>query len=292
MIPEGMITELVKYGGDLFTEAGILAHKRDLILSSPLVITRDGEAAIITAEDAVAKAISLEHSGVGRISLISGWRNNGPLIPFYDCIEGVRKNTKLDISVNFGVLDKAHMVILKEIGVNSVSCALPVAGFREFQEIDLEDGYKARMKTLRDAKELGLKTCINLVIGLNESLDDIDSSLRVVEQLGVEFLSIVSIWPMMSSETRDGYRLINIAQITAIARLCLSDDTDIGIACDGATEYTWGMGCGANVFTLALPNPKANHGLLCTEVSRLKNMWRACPELKGARLSSFRGQFN
>jgi len=275
MIREGLITELVKHGGDLFAEAAEQAHKRDLILSSPLVIARDGAAAKNSIEDTVAQAISIEQSGVGRVSLASGQRGNGGLpIPFYDCISGIRKNTGLDISVNFGVLNKAHLVILKEVGVKSVSCALPAAGFQAFREAVSEDGYEARMKTLREAKESGLETCINLVIGLNEFLEDIDAIIRIAEQLGIDFLSISCIWPTLLTEEQDRYRLNFMGRIAAASRLCLPDDTDIGIACYSLADCVWGMRCGANAFTVALRQAYKTPKSPGDETNWLKTMWR------------------
>jgi biotin synthase-like enzyme len=186
VIPEGIITELVKYGGNLFTEAEKLAHKRDLILYSPLVIGRDGMTAVTNVGEVVSHASYIERSGVVSISLVSGCRNNSLPASFYDCIACVRKNTALDISINFGALGKSDLTRLKEVGANSVFCALPASDFRAAQELS-PDITQSRLKTLKDARDAGLKTGAGLIIGIDGSFEDIDASIRVIEQLGLIF---------------------------------------------------------------------------------------------------------
>ncbi|MFA5309428.1 MAG: hypothetical protein WC370_08110 [Dehalococcoidales bacterium] len=271
MIPAGMITELIRWGTDLSTEAGRLGHQRDLVLSSPLVLAWDGTAARIGIQEVVARTVGMERSGLGHVSLVSGWRKNRLPLPFYQYVDGVRKNTGLAISVDFGAINMPEMVILKEIGVSSVCCALPAKDARVLLEVPPRPVYQDRLRTLREAGELGLKTGVSLTIGIGESFKDIDAAVRIVEKLGIDSLSVSGVWPATLTAAQQRYQVDLIGRIAAAARLCLPDGMDIAVSTAAtAPDPLFFMECGANVFTVAPEHAASPNGL----VKHLRAMWQ------------------
>jgi biotin synthase-like enzyme len=143
MIHAGTITSLVNQEREIFAEARKLAYKKGLVLSSGIILTQDCKTSPLCkhcswrsrrhvvrentptgVEDVIARSLHIQHSGVDRIMLISGWMGNALPSYFFDYIEAVKKNTQLDITTTFGAISKTELVRLKEIGVDRINCGL------------------------------------------------------------------------------------------------------------------------------------------------------------------------
>jgi biotin synthase-like enzyme len=297
MIREGRIAELVKDGSDLFTEATMRAHKKDLVLSAPIVLIRGCNITPLcrhcswrapsklmikyastktSIDEAVSRSVFIEKSGVGSVYLVSGWMKNALPDFFFSCVENIRKNTKLEIIANFGAITRTDIIKLKEAGVDTINCALETTNIKVFNSLKPGDSYEARFKTLVDAKKLGFKTSTNFIIGIGESLEDIDNSIRVADELDIDSLSVSCIQPTPFTETEDWDRPkpYMLGRIGAAARICLTRNIDIGMHFDATMDLAWGMRCGANAFNLALRNSGETPELLGDDISRATVMWK------------------
>jgi biotin synthase-like enzyme len=296
MISEGMVAQLITQENEVFEEAGKLAHKRKMLLSSPLVMTRacnldplcrhcswranrplmkNYAYASINKDEAVLRATRIQQSGADSVYLVSGWLNRLPKY-FFECIEAIRANTSIGITATFGAINKADLKTLKEAGIDRISCALETTNAEAFRNLKPGDSYEARLNTLKDAKEMGLKISTNFLIGIGETIDDIDSGIRLSEKLGFDFLSISSLQPtpFTESEKWDRPRPYFVARVAAAARIAMPEsDITASFGCDSYADMSWGMKCGANSFVISLRNPNETPELLGDETSRLRIMW-------------------
>jgi biotin synthase len=303
MIHEGRVAELIEGSGDIFGQARKLAHQRNLMFSAPIVLTRGCKAAPLcrhcswrapgkmmkkytatktTVSEAVSRAKHIEKSGLGRVYLVSGWMKDALPSFFFDCVENIRKNTQLEIVANFGGITKPDLARLKEAGVDGINCAIETTNTQVFYQLKPGDSYEARFNTLRDAKEMGFKTCTNLIIGIGESIEDIDNSIRVVDELGLDFLSVSSIQPTPFTETEDWDRPkpYLLGRIGAAARISLTRNIDMSMSFDSTQDLHWGMRCGANAFSLSLRNQGETPELLGDDISKANTMWNDYRETK------------
>jgi biotin synthase-like enzyme len=301
MITEGMIAQLINSKDDIFQMARNVGHKRKLILSSPLVLTRfctlsplckhccwqanrtlmrNYAHAKVSRPEAISRAERIEQSGTDRVYLVSG--DTGKALPdyFIECIEAIKQNTSLDITATFGSINKPDLLTLKEIGVDRVSCALETTNDQVFHHLKPGDNYENRLKTLQTAKEIGLNISTNFLVGIGETIDDLDSSIRLAQQLGVDFLTISSLdpTPFTESETWDRPKPYFVARVVAAARIALPEvDISADFGCNTYAGLAWGMKSGANAFVVALRNSQETPELLGDETNRIHGMWKDYP---------------
>lgn len=292
-----MIADLVESPEDIFAQARDLGRQKRLVLSSPLVMTREcrlvplcrhccwtanrvllrGYAdTTVSVEEAAARACLIERSGAERVYLVSGWM--GAALPgyFYDCIEAIAKSSSLDITATFGAIEKSDLTRLRDAGVSRISCALETTNRDAFQKLKPGDSFDKRLETLENAKSSGLKLSTNYLIGIGETLGDLEDSILLAKRLGVDFLSFSSIQPTpyTESETWDRPSPYYVARVAAAARIALSDvDLSVSFGCDAYSDLTWGIRCGANAYVAALRNPNERPELLGDETSRLRSIW-------------------
>jgi len=127
---------------------------------------------------------------------------------------------------------------------------------------------------------MGFGVRTNFLIGIGETLDDLDDSIRLAEELGIDFLSLSSLQPtpFTETETWDRPRPYLVARVTAAARIVMPDvDIQTSFGSDTYTDLAWGIKSGANAFTVALRNPKETPELLGDETTRLRIMWNDHP---------------
>jgi biotin synthase-like enzyme len=136
--------------------------------------------------------------------------------------------------------------------------------------------YQARLRTLQDARELGFKTRTHLLVGIGETIKDIDDSIRMAEQLGVEFLTIAALDPLPFTEAErfDKPNPYYLSKIVAAARIAMPD-VDISTYFGGGTDtdLIWGMKSGTNAFAVFLKNHDKTPEEAGCETSRLKSIW-------------------
>jgi biotin synthase len=296
MIPEGMVKKLINEEADLFENAQELAFKRSLVLSSPLVMTRGCKVTPLckycnwrayggvmrnaktrlTKQEAISRVMHIEQSGVTRVNVLSGWMEDLPRY-YFDYISAIKEKTSLKITAIFGAINKEDLLDLKEVGVDCISCGLETTNTTIFRDLKPGDNFDDRLKTLQVAKELGFETETSLIIGLGESIYDVDTGIRLVEQLNISYLSIYSFTPtpFTETETWERPRPYYVARITAAARICLPEiDIAASFGCDNTSvNYAWGIKSGANAFSATLRGTKETPALTGDEINNIRIMW-------------------
>jgi biotin synthase-like enzyme len=298
MIPKDEIRNLINQGDELFEKARQLASERPLVLSAPLIMSRACQAeplcrycnwrayrgvmknsanVTIGEDEAISRSQRIKKSGVDRVHVLSGWMRNALPQFYFDCVSAIKKNTGLAIIADFGSISREDLIRLKEAGVDFVLCGLETANVDLFRMLKPGDNYEVRLRTLRSAKELGFKTATNYIIGLGESLDDLDASMRLVEELGISLLSLTSFvpTPFTETETWERPRPYLVSAVVASARCCLPEiDITASFGCDNTSvNYAWGIKSGANAFGVVLRSPLETPALAGDEISNIRVMW-------------------
>jgi biotin synthase-like enzyme len=310
MINEGTISNLIKRKDDIDDinnmrkEAQKLAHEKGLVLPASLTLTRAcktsprcrhciwrayggtlEESIPTSVEELVLRALRIQQSGLDQLTLISGWMGNALPAYFFNYIEAIKENTHLAINATFGAISMPDMIRLKEIGVDRITCGLEATNPRIFRNLMPGSDYEARVKTLQNAKELGFKTRTHLIIGIGESVEDIDSSIRIIDQLGVDFLSIASLQPAPFTETEmwDRPRPYWVSMVVAAARIALPRlDISSYFCGEKHLDAIWGMKSGSNAFAIDQKNPDDPLEVLRDGINRLNVMWNNYPITQSA----------
>jgi biotin synthase len=171
---------------------------------------------------------------------------------FYEYVEAARKNSNCDIYAFCGPLNDHSLTSLKAAGADGYWCGIEVPNEELFKKIRPGDDYRGRLKTLRKAAELGLKTMSGFLFGVGETQDDIIAGIELLKELEIQSVLVSPLKPMPYTEMEkysppSPYEWARVVAITAI----YLEKADIFISPDNAS---WGLRAGVNAFLPVAPN--------------------------------------
>jgi biotin synthase len=129
----------------------------------------------------VTSGISLEKEELKRIAKV---------------IERIKsKNPEVKVCASLGQLGKVDLKFLKDSGLDRYHHNLETS--KEFYPaITTVQKWEDRIKTVEQAKEVGLSTCCGGIFGLGESTDDIASIIETWKVLGVDSIPVNFLHPI------------------------------------------------------------------------------------------------
>ncbi len=205
-------------------------------------------------EEVVEKATTLEKAGIKKTHLVSGWMGYEVPEYYYDYISAIKAKTHLEIYGQFGPLSRECLVRLKKAGMDGYWTGIEVMNETAFKNLRPGDSLEARLKTLRETKELGLGVWSSFLIGVGETDEDVAREIEFVKELGIGSLMVIPLKPvpfteMERAEFPNQYR---VAKAMAAARISLGEKVDI-VSFTGMSYIEWGIRAGANEFEVSYP---------------------------------------
>ncbi|NMC60644.1 MAG: radical SAM protein [Candidatus Methanofastidiosa archaeon] len=264
-----MISELLNEDdSSLFKDARSIAKKREILFFSPLFITTECNIKPLcnhclwtslkhytadfwrrySLEEVIKKAIYVEKLGIKRTMMPSGWLGYDLPDYFYEYIRGIKEHTNLELIGFSGAINKESLFKLKKAGIDGYWCGLETLNKDIFEKIRPGDDLNARIKTLRNTKEMGLLVWSSFVLGIGENEEDIIRQINLLKELEADNVAIQPFRPAPYTEMEkcnipSPYWL---AKIIATTRLSL-EKPDIATTSD-FTSVVWGIRGGANAF--------------------------------------------
>lgn len=116
------------------------------------------------------------------------------LFKIKECFK-VQKNAEITIEVNPGTVTKSKLEKYLEIGINRLSIGLQSSNDELLNMLGRIHNYKEFEQTYKIARKVGLKNInVDLMIGLpNQSVEDVENSLRNVIEKAPEHISVYSL---------------------------------------------------------------------------------------------------
>jgi biotin synthase len=195
--------------------------------------------------------------GVQRLLVPSGCIGSTLPQAYYDHVSLIKEtavaiNPDIEIFGICGPISKESLKTLKSIGMDGFSASLEIPNEALFKKVRPGDSYTARVQTLKDAAELGLKLMTGFMYGLGESKEDIINGIRHLKQYELDSFSLSPYeqYPYIGLERRSSANLYNWARLTAITRLYFGK-INIYTRPDYAN---WGFRGGANAVVPVIPN--------------------------------------
>jgi biotin synthase len=199
-------------------------------------------------EEVINKAIQFEKVGIKRTMTPSGWM--GFRVPDYFCdyIAAVKQATSLKLYGFYGPIDRESLINLKEAGMDGYWCGVEVMNEAIFKKVRPGDSLEAHLKTLRETKELGLNVWSSILLGVDESPEDIARGIEFLKNLGVDAVMILPLRPSPYTpmEQYDMPNLFWTSKVIAATRIALGE-IDI-ITFLGYNNSEWAITAGANGF--------------------------------------------
>jgi biotin synthase len=175
-------------------------------------------------------------AGIQRIHMPSGWMGYDLPDYFYGFC---------------GPINRQSLSLLKAAGIDEYWCGIEIPNEALFQQVRPGDDYRGRIRTLQDAKELGLKTMSGFLFGVGETQADIIKGIRLLKELEVDSVAISPLKPMPYTEMErftppTPYEWAKIVAITTIYLGNADMFTSPEIA-------HWGIRAGTNAFLPVFP---------------------------------------
>ncbi len=125
---------------------------------------------LIGVEKAVEVANKNFSKGISRLGIVNSGRKQKKedIKGLAEMIRQIKKNSDIYLCGSLGLLSKDELKELKEAGLQRYHCNLETAP-SYFGELCTTHTQEEKLRTLRDAKEVGLEICTGGIIGMGES---------------------------------------------------------------------------------------------------------------------------
>lgn len=145
-------------------------------------------------EEFLAEAKNAYEKGAYRYCMVFAGRgpSQGRAERLANLIKKIKSQYPLKICVSAGLLDEEKAKILKEAGLDRLNHNLNTSE-KNYPNICTTHTFQDRLNTLQSAKKAGIELCSGIIVGLNETHDDIlDVAYKLhamnVESIPVNFL--------------------------------------------------------------------------------------------------------
>ncbi len=221
----------------------------------------------IPIDEVAAKAALAGKAGLPRIHMPSGWMGYSLPDYFYEYVRAARQKTDSEIFGFCGPVNRESLSKLKAAGMDGYWCGIEIPNEALFRQIRPGDNFQARLKTLREAKELGFKTMSGFLFGVGETQDDIIKGIELLKELEVDSVLVSPLKPMPYTEMEkcsppNPYTWAKTLAITTV----YLEKADIFTSPEMAH---WGIRAGANAFLPVFPK---GHGQATPGMEELGKM--------------------
>ncbi len=114
-------------------------------------------------------------------------------------IKQIKDNYPIQICVSAGLLDQEKAQILKEAGLDRLNHNLNTSE-RHYPKICTTHSYEDRLNTLRAAKSVGLDVCSGLIVGMQETFEDIIECAYRLREIGSKSIPVNFFMPIKGNQ--------------------------------------------------------------------------------------------
>jgi biotin synthase len=181
---------------------------------------------LLTEEAILAAAQNAEAAGAERFGIVTGGHslNQAELSKLAQMISVIKKNTNLKVCASLGILGKDDLSLLKQAGLSRYHHNLETsAAF--FPLICSTHDFQDRIKTVRNAQQVGLEVCSGGIIGLGEDWKDRIEMALTLKELAVTAVPLNILVPIEGTPLESAAPLfpVEIIKTIAIFRIILKN---------------------------------------------------------------------
>jgi len=208
---------------------------------------------VMPKPEIISRALHAEREGIDWLFMPSGCKGSHLPDYFYDDVRDIKRNSGIELYGLFGTTDRKSLSLLKEAGMDGFRCGIESPNESILKEVRPSDDLHARVRTIRDAKDMGLKVWSGFIVGLGESREDIARGMKLLKELAVDSVSLG--WfepsPFTEMEQNDPPNPFWAAKVMAAMRIYLGDIDMLGHWRNNNPEWGFRAGCNG---ALAEPN--------------------------------------
>jgi len=156
-------------------------------------------------KEILAEAQNAHEKGAHRYCMVFAGR--GPSLKRTEhlarLIREIKSKYPIEICVSAGLIDRDKAQLLKSAGLDRLNHNLNTSE-RHYPKICTTHTYTDRLNTLKSAREAGIQLCSGVIVGMEESSDDILDVAYALNKMGVESI------PVNFLDPRPGTRLAGL----------------------------------------------------------------------------------
>lgn len=176
--------------------------------------------------EVLAKARNLEARGVRRFSLVTsgGTLDSDEITKIIEIVRVLKRETSLEVCASLGMLDMSSLELLYAAGVRRYHHNLET-GPQWYPVICTTHTFDDRVRTLRNAREVGMELCSGGIIGMGETMGDRLDMAETLLELRVESVPLNILTPIEGTplESMPILDTDEILETLAALRLMLPD---------------------------------------------------------------------
>lgn len=181
--------------------------------------TKVEEYEIVDENIAVTEAVMNAKKGVKRHSLVTSGRRVSDktldnLIPIY---KKIKEQCDISLCASMGLIDKSQLERLRdEVGIEHYHCNLETAP-SYFSEVVTSHTQEEKIRTIKAAKELGIKICSVGIIGMGETMEQRVELAVALRDLDVQSIPLNLLMPIEGTPLENAKPLMEEEVLTTIA---------------------------------------------------------------------------
>lgn len=158
------------------------------------------------AARAAARAAKWGSGGLGLVTATRGFKVGAEFDKILADVRRISRDGHLEAHASLGLLGPEEFRLLREAGCTEFNHNLET-GRRYFEKVCTTHTYDDRINTIRNAKAVGMRTCVGGIIGMGEGPEDrVDLALTLkeldVDEVPLNFLVSVEGTPMATVATQ------------------------------------------------------------------------------------------
>ena len=160
--------------------------------------TDSPEYSLMDVDEIVLAAKEAEAFGSNEFSFVTSGKamdNRKELDTLIEAIKRIKAETNLEACCSLGLMSVAHLKELKEAGLDRFHHNLETAA-SHFENIVSTHSYKDEVKAVKNAKEVGLKTCVGGIFGMGETYEQRVEMALDIRSLGTQSFPINFLKPV------------------------------------------------------------------------------------------------
>ena len=173
---------------------------------------------LISKDKGLKMAVENRSKGVNRFSLVTSGRalHHRKVLEACDIYKEIRNQSDIHMCASMGLLRSPDLEALKDAGVEHYHCNIETAP-SYFRNVCTTHTIEEKLRTIKEAKEAGLKICSGGIIGMGETMEQRIEMAFTLRELKVDSIPVNILNPIEGTAMQGSAKLEDEEVLTTLA---------------------------------------------------------------------------